>query len=108
MEASLSLFEQEGLTVEVIHNYVQKMQENFKNYIATLGHEHINLDNLLQLDSNHHGHFFTFALENDAITGEMYTLLKENGVWTDYRGNRLRFGFAIYQDECINLDFLRK
>ena len=108
MEASLSLFKQEGLTVEVIHNYVQKMQENFKNYIATLNHDHINLNNLLQLDSNHHGHFFTFALENDVITGEIYTLLKENGVWTDYRGNRLRFGFAIYQNDCINLDFLKK
>jgi len=96
LHASLTLFEQEGLSVEVIHNYVEHCQQVFLQHIDTLKHPLLNRENLLTPNKNH-GHFLTFKLDEKEVAS-LAKLLAENGIKTDFRGDRLRFGFAIYHD----------
>lgn len=108
LESSLSLFESLGLTVESIHQHIQKLQANFRSHLLEIDHHYLCEKNIISVDYNHHGHFLTFALPSEEHTKRMYEELKSHGVLTDYRSNRLRFGFAIYQNDCIDLSFLKK
>ncbi|WP_100642758.1 aminotransferase class V-fold PLP-dependent enzyme [Alteromonas facilis] len=94
--AVLNLFEQEGLTVEKINRYIQSCQQAFLAYLDELQHPLINRDALLCRDLDEHGHFLTFELPDADVAGQLHDHLAEHGVLTDYRGNRLRFGFALY------------
>ncbi len=96
LNASLTLFEQEGLSVEVIHQYVEDCQQAFLQHIDDLKHPLLNRDNLL-VPNKCHGHFLTFKLDEKEILTLVETL-NENGIKTDFRGDRLRFGFAIYHN----------
>lgn len=107
LEAVFKLFESLNLDVTAIHNIIKRQQANFIQHIASLNHPLLKEENILVNDWSHHGHFITFNMPDDATTAEMHDLLKENGVLTDYRGNRLRFGFAIYHEDCIDLSFLK-
>lgn len=107
LESVFDLFETLKLDVPKIHSIIQQQQQNFISHITSLNHSDLKEENILMNDWSHHGHFITFNMPNDASTVAMYNLLKEYGVLTDYRGNRLRFGFAIYQEDCIDLSFLK-
>lgn len=98
LEAVLKLWREEGLSAERIHAYVQKLQTAFLQHIDSLGHAHINRDNLLVQDLAAHGHFFTFRLDSPELVASLASQLREQGVATDYRHDRLRFGFALYHD----------
>lgn len=108
LEATLTLFENDGLSVEVIHKYIQNLQRNFRNHLLEIDHHYLCEKNILSVDYNNHGHFYTFAMPSDVHAKAMHDELKANGVQTDFRGNKLRFGFAIYQNDCIDLRFLVK
>ncbi|GHB68173.1 hypothetical protein GCM10008107_17030 [Psychrosphaera saromensis] len=96
LHASLTLFEQEGLSVEVIHQYVENCQQVFLQHIDKLNHPLLNRSNLLTPNSAH-GHFLTFKLaESDVV--EIAKKMDAHGIKTDFRGDRLRFGFAIYHN----------
>lgn len=107
LESVFKLFESLALDVPKIHTIIQKMQHNFLEHIVSLNHPNLKVENILVKDWMHHGHFITFEMPDDLTTIAMYNLLKENGVLTDYRSNRLRFGFAIYQNDTIDLSFLK-
>jgi selenocysteine lyase/cysteine desulfurase len=96
LHASLTLFEQEGLSVEAIHQYVENCQQVFLKHIDKLNHPLLNRSNLLTPNSVH-GHFLTFKLEEDDVV-ELAKKLDTHGIKTDFRGDRLRFGFAIYHN----------
>jgi selenocysteine lyase/cysteine desulfurase len=96
LHASLTLFEQEGLSVEVIHQYVENCQQAFLMHIDKLNHPLLNRSNLLS-PNNAHGHFLTFKLVEDDVV-ELAQKLDTHGIKTDFRGDRLRFGFAIYHN----------
>jgi hypothetical protein len=49
-------------------------------------------------DFTQHGHFLTYELPSQEITESLSCHLREQGILTDYRGNRLRFGFALYHN----------
>jgi len=96
LHASLALFEQEGLSVEAIHQYVENCQQVFLKHIDKLNHPLLNRSNLLTPNSVH-GHFLTFKLAEDDVV-ELAKKLDTHGIKTDFRGDRLRFGFAIYHN----------
>lgn len=98
MLASLQLFEKEGLTVPVIHEYVQSLQKAFLNHLANLSQNWLSEDVLLVNDLQYHGHFLTFKLRDSSLVKKLHDHLKHSGVVTDARGDRLRFGFALYHD----------
>lgn len=114
LHASLSLFKAEGINVETIHQHVLNCQQHFLTLIDDLAHPQLNRDALLTpVFSNDptnqltYGHFLTFKLPPDAVQRIAKTLA-ENAIFTDYRGDRLRFGFAMYhQPERYDLSCLR-
>ncbi len=108
LEAVLELFNKEQITVEVIHAHVQKLQKNFLNHLLDIDHHYLTEKNILSVDYNNHGHFFTFAMPSDEHAKALHDELKYNKIKTDFRGARLRFGFGLYQDDCINLRCLKK
>lgn len=108
LEAALLLYKQQGITVGRIHRYVQQLQQRFLALLAKQQHPMLNADNLLLHNAEHHGHFYTFHLKASSQVAELAAFLKQHGIETDYRGDRLRFGFALYQNadtfdlSCLN------
>jgi selenocysteine lyase/cysteine desulfurase len=90
------LFEKEGITQTDIHAYIQKMQKAFLEEIDRYDHPLINRKRLIFDNLDHHGHFLTFKLDHAEQVEKMAQLLKEHNIQVDYRGDRLRFGFALY------------
>ncbi|MBT3424706.1 MAG: aminotransferase class V-fold PLP-dependent enzyme [Bacteroidetes bacterium] len=101
-----ALFEKEGIDQNSIRTHIQKMQTAFLEEVAKYDHPLINKNNLLLDDLNKHGHFLTFKLENAEQVSKMAQLLNEHDIITDYRGDRLRFGFALYHDGQYDLSVL--
>ena len=82
-----------GLTVEAIHAHVARLQAAFldrldddwrASLLPPTGH------------AGERGHFLTFRRPD---AGALYGRLHEAGVITDFRDDRLRFGFGIYHDD---------
>lgn len=96
LHASLSLFAEQGLTVESIHQYIEQNQAVFKEKLWACNHPLLNQDNLMD-EANSQGHFLTFKLAAEQVTS-LAAYLKQHGIHTDYRGDRLRFGFALYHN----------
>ena len=98
LNAVLRLFKQQGISVGRIHLYVQHLQQAFLAKLAQIQHPLLNPQRLLTRDLASHGHFLTFKLDSAAQVAELAVLLKQHGIETDYRGDRLRFGFALYHN----------
>ncbi|RUO35614.1 aminotransferase class V-fold PLP-dependent enzyme [Aliidiomarina sanyensis] len=96
--AVFEMWEKEGLTTETRDAYIRALQSAFLQHIDSLSHPDVNRTNLLTCDTLGHGHFFTFRLSSPERVSELAAELRERGVATDYRHDRLRFGFALYHD----------
>lgn len=88
MDAVLGWLAEEEVGPAEIHGHARALQEHF---LAGLGWEPA----LVPPTGVVRGNFLTF--ESDDAAGS-YRKLHERGVITDYRGNRLRIGFGVYQD----------
>lgn len=108
LNAVLKLFKREDMTVEKIHAHIQMLQKNFRDHLLTIDHHYLVEKNILSVDYNYHGHFLTFAMPSPEHTKKLHDELRAHNIWTDFRGSRLRFGFGLYQDECIDLSALKK
>ncbi|HEX5792039.1 MAG TPA: aminotransferase class V-fold PLP-dependent enzyme, partial [Rheinheimera sp.] len=100
LNAVLRLFKQQGISVGRIHQYVQQLQQAFLVKLAALEHPKLNQSHLLVHDLSKHGHFLTFRCGSPAEVAELAAVLKRAGIETDYRGDRLRFGFALYHNSA--------
>lgn len=98
LKSVLELLAEQQISVAQIHRYVQQLQSHFLSLIEQAKHPVLNTQTLLAEDLNHHGHFLTFELASPLEIKQLSTALREYGVYTDSRGNRLRFGFALYQN----------
>lgn len=98
LNAVLRLFKQQGISVGRIHQYVQQLQQVFLTKLAEANHARLQRSSLLVHDLACHGHFLTFRCGSPAEVAELAAMLKRNGIETDYRGDRLRFGFALYHN----------
>lgn len=94
MRAVLQWFSDEGLSVAATHTYVRERQ---KQFVAGLEGTGLSTDALVVAsDDPRHGNFLTFRMADAA---EWRKRLSAANVMVDSRGDRLRFGFAIYHDE---------
>jgi selenocysteine lyase/cysteine desulfurase len=98
MKAVFDKLSAENISVSDIHSYVHDLQIYFLQKLEHLKSERLNLDNLMIQQSHLRGHFLTFQTDEAA---ELQALLQENDIITDYRDDRLRFGFGIYQDNAM-------
>jgi hypothetical protein len=108
LSSVLDLFEQEKISVHKIHKHVQALQQNFKDHLTKIDHPYLMEKNILSVDYQNHGHFYTFAMPSPEHTKKLHDELRSINIWTDYLGSKLRFGFAIYQNDCIDLTNLIK
>jgi selenocysteine lyase/cysteine desulfurase len=89
LDAVLRWLDEVGMTVPAIHAHAVSLQEQFLAADAMPGE-------LLPPARHDRGNFITFRSDT---AGDTYRALHDRGVITDYRGDRLRFGFGVYQDE---------
>lgn len=107
LNAVLSLFQKDGVTVNQIHNHIQKLQNNFREHLLSIDHHYLTEKNILSVDYNHHGHFLTFAMPSPEHTKKLHDELRSHHIMTDFRAARLRFGFGMYQDDVIDLSSMK-
>lgn len=86
-----------GLTVEAIHEHARALQERFlsgleRRPVAALPAQALVTPRSLERQGN----FLAFRIPGAAELGRR---LREANVDVDWRGDRLRIGFGIYQDE---------
>jgi selenocysteine lyase/cysteine desulfurase len=85
-----------GVTVAAIHAHVRGLQQAFIDRLAALGLSVLHPAQLVvALEQPNRGHFLTFRTPE---AGALHQRLLDAGVVTDYRGDRLRFGFGLYHD----------
>jgi selenocysteine lyase/cysteine desulfurase len=89
LDAVLTWLESEGMTPTSIHSHVRSLQEHFLAGGPGPGE-------LLPPRQHKRGNFLSFRSDR---AGDTYRSLHDRGVITDFRGDRLRIGFGIYQDE---------
>ena len=94
--AVLNMFEENNISITTVNDYVMQMQQHFLEQLSAQQHPVLNESNLVVNDASERGHFLTFELESADITQQLSAALKEQGILTDSRGNRLRFGFGLY------------
>lgn len=106
LHAVLNLFKKDGLSIQIIHTYVQDLQKDFLEKLAAMKHPLLNLNSLLNPSEtlNERAHFLAFELPETATTEKLVQSLKENRILTDSRKNVIRFGFGIYQDKNYKLN----
>lgn len=94
LNATMRLLAELGIGVADIHAHVLVLQRRFLAGLDRAGHAVVARANLLgDPDQPWRGHFLTFR-HPDA--SGCHDRLRARGVWTDIRGDRLRFGFAAY------------
>ena len=96
LRAVLNMFEENNISITTVNDYVMQMQQHFLEQLSAQQHPMLNVSNLVVEDASERGHFLTFELESADITQQLSAALKEQGILTDSRGNRLRFGFGLY------------
>lgn len=101
-EAVLSWWQQQQLTPQRINEYIRLLQQAFLTRLDELNDARVNRTTLLENGLDNHGHFFTFRWKSVGnVANEVADLakqLKKRGIATDYRNDRLRFGFALYHN----------
>lgn len=102
LNAVFNLWREHNLPTTVRDAYISALQQAFLAHIDGLRHPQLNRERLLLGACNpagrQHGHFYTFALDSAETVSALAATLRAQGVATDYRHNRLRFGFALYQN----------
>eukprot|EP00899_Mesostigma_viride_P020081 jgi/Mesvir1/28074/Mv04667-RA.1 len=109
LRSVLRLFEDQGVTVPVIHGYVRQLQAAFLQHLGGLEQPWLCQHNLVREEGKDHGHFFAFECRDEGQAQRLHDHLKANKVITDVRGPRIRFGFALYHDaQEFNLSCLER
>lgn len=96
LRAVFRLLHSHHISIEEINNHVMEMQDYFLAALDEQKHPLLNSRSLVVNDSKQRGHFLAFNLPDSSITQKLFEQLKQTGILTDYRGNRLRFGFGLY------------
>ena len=94
--AVMDWLDAQKLTPDVIHAHITKLEERF---VAELEREPLPLrasQLVVPLAEKSRGQFLTFHTPDAA---DFHARLAQANVLTDVRGDRLRFGFAVYHDE---------
>lgn len=98
LQAVLEWWQRDTISVAAMHSHVQQLQQAFRDALAAAQHPLLQCEQLLHHDLNHHGHFYTYRLPSAEQVTTLAAQLEQRGIATDYRANRLRFGFALYHD----------
>jgi kynureninase len=85
-----------GVTVDAIHAHVHALQRAFVDRLSARKLAALDPRQLVvPIEQPDRGHFLTFRT---ADAEALHRRLLDAGIVTDYRGDRLRFGFGLYHD----------
>jgi selenocysteine lyase/cysteine desulfurase len=105
--AVFDLYQQQELTVEKVQAYIQNLQQAFLSILDEIEHPLLNRQHLVDKQNQLQGQFLTFRFAAEDVA-RIAVALKQQGIMTDYRGDRLRFGFALYHNAAdYNLSCLK-
>ena len=90
------LWAREGVGIEEIHAHVAARQARLLGGIAAASPACLEGAERIPGADHPFGHFVTFRTDR---AGALHEALRESNVLTDYRGDRLRFGVALYHDD---------
>ena len=97
LNAVLDWLAAEGITPANIHAHATTLQEAFVDGLQALAIPGLAQETLVvPIEEPNRGNFLTFRTPE---AGALYDALLARNIITDHRGDRLRFGFGIYQDE---------
>lgn len=99
MRAVMDMLARENISVTDIHAHVMELQDDFVEHLGTKPGRL-----LTPMNTTRRGHFLTFETPDAAA---LCDALAHDGILTDYRATRLRFGFAIYHDRSDTERLLR-
>jgi len=105
-DAAMSLLEREGITTLEIDERAKTLQALFVHELGK--HDDLPLrerDLVVPISEANRGQFLVFRT---AEAKQIHDALAARGVMTDVRGDRLRFGFAIYHDESDVIEGVRR
>lgn len=108
LHSVLSLFQKDNLTVERIHSHIKKLQTNFREHLLTIDHSFLTEKNIISVNYDYHGSFFSFAMPSLEHAKKLHSELYSKNIWTEYHLSRLHFGFGLYQEDCIDLKSMIK
>lgn len=86
------MFFEAGIDIEKVDKYIKSLQTQFINNLSIK-------NKIMNKDISNLGHFFTWQLSSPQQAIEVHQWLKGQGVLTDVRNERLRFGFGLYLDQ---------
>lgn len=85
-----------GVTIDAIHAHVHALQRAFVDRLGARRLAALDPRQLIvPIEEANRGHFLTFRTPE---AGVLHQRLLDAGIVTDYRGDRLRFGFGLYHD----------
>lgn len=87
-----------GETIESLHAHILELQNAFLEGVSGASTVLDAHTRLFAEDLNPHGHFLTWRTPDEASATGLRLELQAKGVYIDQRGDRLRFGFGLYQD----------
>ena len=97
LNAAMGLLADLGISVADVHAHVLRLQRLFIERLAALALEHLTPDQVQgTVAAPARGHFLTFRTPR---AGDLHRRLLEAEVITDFRGDGLRFGFAVYHED---------
>jgi len=92
--AVLAWLDEQGVTPAKIHAHARALQEQFVDGLANLRLAALHPGQLVvPLGQTDRGNFLTFRT---AEAGALHRRLRDAGIVTDHRDDRLRFGFGLY------------
>lgn len=97
--ATWDLFGSLELDINKKHEYIVSLQKHFITTLPMNFLKKFSLRPLFSNDLNWHGDFLTFEAPSVEAANKVYELLKGLNIIIDLRGQRLRFGFGLYQSK---------
>jgi selenocysteine lyase/cysteine desulfurase len=105
-DAAMSLLEREGITTKEIDERAKTLQAMFVDELRKHGDLPLReRDLVVPIAETNRGQFLVFRTPD---AKKIHDALAARGVMTDVRGDRLRFGFAIYHDEIDVVEGARR
>jgi selenocysteine lyase/cysteine desulfurase len=97
LNAVMDLLARLRLDIAEIHRHAHRLQAAFARELTATTSALLHPDRLVVPIANRdRGNFLTFRTDS---AGDLHRRLLAAGIVTDYRGDRLRFGFGIYHDD---------
>jgi selenocysteine lyase/cysteine desulfurase len=100
-------FESIHLDIASIHTYVRSLQTYFLEELGTKSLLQ-KCRPLFELPLSNHGHFLTFKAPSATEANRLFLEFQKRGIVIDQRGDRLRFGFGLYQGRTDVLELTKR